>query len=655
MRIRNGLGARAVVAPLAVMTAGWAAACSSSTEPVDAPYGTLQLAGRGEGYGAGCDENLPSDSLEDFSKKCDVAIGETVPDFNCDDGTKVPTTHFSGGNCDRPNVLNAECDPDSRFQVLKQTNDVAIVAHCRHQAYNNAPGEYGDIAVIQYNKKNGATCFYQALQPHLAAKVTSPSQGTGAYPWETPAGTAGIRCVRCHDNGPFIRSPYLAQLNAEPVNRLPGTNSGSGPWDQRYSWNSTDPYKFIGNDFQSWKAYRVSNTGPGGNCSGCHRLGISSIAGSFSTTSGTAVRFGPLATAASQTAKNPHSSDSPIWMLPGQETYDATTESWAQDMSTCAKSIATHANDPSAPAPANGCNAVKYAQGDTCRNGAIEGEVGGATSSEPGDRRVDINVPVGEACAEGDCPIGFCGWRTLHGPFWQTSKSDVPIGDATYRGSFLRIYVDKGMYQTRAFVDSTGEPGPAQPVPGGTFSCTLFRDIEKVPDSTKCGYGTGEIVDPDGTVLLTEHSMGKKDAAVYPLTGLIGNVARDPKGTDFLKLYDPKDERILSSSHLAARPGFPHKGEAFLNDCDSWDPIYEVKDQYTTSDVQLVTAARSKDVRCLVTGITGDWSTTMSNGTVQPFAEVYIGAGGDTRLRVGGVSTGEGKLGAYASCVALKQ
>ena len=79
---------------------------------------------------------------------------------------EVPETNLTGGGwpngfCDAPNVLNHACDPGSRFQVLKETNDVAIVGHCRK--HGHADHEYGDIAVIQYNKKNGAICFYQAL------------------------------------------------------------------------------------------------------------------------------------------------------------------------------------------------------------------------------------------------------------------------------------------------------------------------------------------------------------------------------------------------------------------------------------------------------------------------------------------------------------
>jgi hypothetical protein len=103
-----------------------------------------------------------ADTLEGYAQKCDEAIGVTVPDFNCDSGTLVPTTHVANGKCDRPNVLNKECDPGSRFQVLTNNADAYVVAHCRKDGHKESDGLYSDIAVIQHNRKNGATCSTKA-------------------------------------------------------------------------------------------------------------------------------------------------------------------------------------------------------------------------------------------------------------------------------------------------------------------------------------------------------------------------------------------------------------------------------------------------------------------------------------------------------------
>ena len=261
---------------------------------------------------------LISDTLEGYAAKCDLAIGVTVPDFDCDAGTEVPISNFANGKCDRPNRLNQECDPGSRFQVLTNSTDAQVVAHCRKQGL--AAGQYGDIAVIQYNRNNGAACFYQALG-NLNGQVKAPSKGQGAWPWISPAGTANIRCGGCHDNGAFIRSPYITQDM--------GSNTMPGAGD--FSFNRNQPYYWVGEDFAFWRASKVEVTG--NLCNSCHRMGVSNISGMVR---GTALDFGIRATAASEVAKNPHSQDSPIWMPPGQILFDQTNANFAKAIHDCA-------------------------------------------------------------------------------------------------------------------------------------------------------------------------------------------------------------------------------------------------------------------------------------------------------------------------------
>ena len=602
-----------------------------------------------------CDDSLDSDNLAVFAKKCAAATGEDVPAFNCDNGTLVPEGNVNGSLCDFPNVLNQECDPGSRFQVLKQTNDVEIVGHCRKKGLG--AGQYGDIAVIQYNQKNGATCFYQALGT-LSANVTAPSEGNGPgkFPWLNPKDTAAIRCVRCHDNGPFIRSEYLAQLRNETKNRLPGTNSGSGHWDQRFSWNQTIPYGFVGNDFQSWKVYSVSVMGTGSACLGCHRLGLSSIGGSYLPGEGTAQHFGPFATAMTQPSKNPHSANSPIWMTPGAITYNATNETNAKAVAACAQAIVAKGNDPNAPNPPSGCQWMQYGQGNTCRNGPIEGTVNGPTQSDPTSSRIDNTIDLG-SCTGGDCPIGFCYWRTLHGPFWQTSPSSVPLADPAYRGSFVRIFGENGKWKLRYFSDPTG--GPPNAPPGGTWECTNYNDIPGVPDQNKCFANLFSVSDPDGTHASQTATQGVAGPTANVLSGLIGNVAQvysDQK--DVMRVTDSGNNVTLTQSHSLKPPSplklGPLQGESWINGCNGWTPVFVAKDVFSSSDVQLVPAAQSHGVRCFITGIAGAWSSTRNNATVQPFAEIYTGPAKDIRLRVSPPSGAHDAVGAYASCIALK-
>jgi hypothetical protein len=206
---------------------------------------------------------------------------------------------------------NQVCDPGSKFQVLSESADAAVVAHCRKQSLGT--GKFGDI--------------YQALGT-LDGNVKAPSKGTGAWPWLTPSETADINCVRCHDNGAIIRSPYLAELKDVRGARdvLPGSHDSS--------FNRDQPYSFVGEDFASWKAYSVEIRG--NLCNSCHRMGVSNkTALNRESGQGTALDFGIRATAASQINKNPHSASSPIWMPPGQITFDELSLAAAQEIQDC--------------------------------------------------------------------------------------------------------------------------------------------------------------------------------------------------------------------------------------------------------------------------------------------------------------------------------
>lgn len=288
--------------------------------------------------------NGQHDTLSAYAQKCDLATGITVPHFNCDVGTEVPdqgtvpATIRNATHCNQPNVLNGHCDPGSKFQVLPgSTADAVAVAHCRKVGLPIAGSLYNDIAVIQYNKQNGAVCFYQALTnlpgDDIPAPLTAgenPWHPSNAASWMSPAGTEAIGCTGCHDNGGFIRSEYLAQLQTPP-NVLP--NSGTG-----FS-NLNTPIKYVGLDYATNRSWSIAapqdanDSGPA--CTTCHRLAVPNRM-AFGMINGTAAHFANLATAANQDSKNPHSPASRIWMRPGQVTYISNAESTATNFHNCA-------------------------------------------------------------------------------------------------------------------------------------------------------------------------------------------------------------------------------------------------------------------------------------------------------------------------------
>lgn len=290
-----------------------------------------------------------AESLLEYARKCDEAIGVAVPTFDCDNtdpalGPVAVTLAGQGQpgdtSCAYPSRLRGACDPGSKLLRLYNgdaTHPVDIVASCRA---SNSPGspKYDDVAVIQTNRVNGVSCFYQAELSHSAMTTVFPSPRSPDTLWFMPAETAAIRCVSCHDNGAIMRTPYFTHLGAD----LPGTNTLPGSHDSSY--NRDQPYQFVGRHFADWKTWDVkqSTGGSTNTCNGCHRMGIHSTdsAGTISY-GGVALRFGLEATAMSESSKLPHGPDSPIWMLPGQIYYDPLNEQSAQAVAACAQKAVT--------------------------------------------------------------------------------------------------------------------------------------------------------------------------------------------------------------------------------------------------------------------------------------------------------------------------
>jgi len=270
-----------------------------------------------------------------------VQIGLAVTSHAATATTATFDKYGSNKVCDNPNVLNQECDAGSRFQVLVQTADAAAVGHCRKNGRRPVGNsQYNDIAVIQYNKANGALCFYQALSQGGiildGAHVTAPNDPANAFGWLSPTTTHGIKCTGCHDNGGFIRSHYLTQMTTPP-NVLPNQGAGFG--------NLSSPERYVGLDFQNDRSWSITTSSVGAGdtglpCTTCHRLGVNNLI-AFNLTNGgwpngTGANFANVATASSQAQKNPHSATSPLWMRPGTTSYFAPAYATATIFQNCA-------------------------------------------------------------------------------------------------------------------------------------------------------------------------------------------------------------------------------------------------------------------------------------------------------------------------------
>ena len=283
--------------------------------------------------------------------------------------------------------------------------------------------------------------------------------------------------------------------------------------------------------------------------------------------------------------------------------------------------------------------------------------VNGATQTEPTSDKTDITGDLSSCAGGPDCPVGFCYWRTIHGPFWQKTPSNIPIGDANYRGSFARIFIEGNKWRYRVFSDPTGPPPNAPP--GGTLECTNYNDIVTVPDENGCFTKQFAVFDPDGSNSFQSVDATLAGTTANVLSGFIGNVAQATvdRRPDTLRVFEGMGKVLLEQSHhltppAPLKPG-PLSGESFTNGCSGWTPLFDAKDIFTNSDVQLVSSAQADKVRCYITGIAGAWSSTRDDAKVQPFAEIYKGSGNDIRLRVS-PTDGADRVGAWGSCIRIK-
>lgn len=243
--------------------------------------GLLLLAGGGGGRAAGED-------LASYAQKCKDAIGVDVHSFDCTKGFPVPVVPdpTNSKQCATPPYLSsATCRAGSRLGVQDTGNpDVAIVWLCRKKKIDDPNSStYDDVAVIQTNFKNGATCFYQTLDIVDGSNVPAPSDTTRKFWWK-PKDAAGQQCASCHDTG-FLRTPYLMQVKDKDKPVLP-------------TRRHTTEYWFPGEDFKGWngKVFRIKETG-GATCTTCHAMGANLI----DPTDGTSAWLGLRATGQEKT------------------------------------------------------------------------------------------------------------------------------------------------------------------------------------------------------------------------------------------------------------------------------------------------------------------------------------------------------------------
>lgn len=215
-------------------------------------------------------------SAQLYGETCAAEVA-AIPSFDCADGAVVPVTvdglpvtDHAPASCDRPALLSngegsdGQCVPFSRILNLS-TETAQISVMCRQKHYRpETSSDYDEIDVIAHNPASGATCWFQAKaapgETVSGVGVPSPTNATDARFWELPETVVQDGCGTCHDNDPFMYSPFVGQVWAHvPVNPF-------GPYGH------VDP----GLGFSAWPTTAMNMRDS--TCIGCHRIGSGMLA-----------------------------------------------------------------------------------------------------------------------------------------------------------------------------------------------------------------------------------------------------------------------------------------------------------------------------------------------------------------------------------------
>lgn len=218
-------------------------------------------------------------SYQDYAAQCRAEIGD-IPAFSCADGVTVPITvngatpaaYTKDMTCDRPALLpngadsDGQCVPYSR--IVNLSNEITqISAMCRQKHIRAASSlDFDEIDIIAHNPTSGATCWFQATaasgQAIDGTTIPSATDPASATFFNAPEHVVEDGCGTCHDNDPFMYSPFVGQV-----------------W-WNVPTNPFGPYAHVnvpGLGFDTWPTTQMQPRDS--TCTGCHRIGVHETCG----------------------------------------------------------------------------------------------------------------------------------------------------------------------------------------------------------------------------------------------------------------------------------------------------------------------------------------------------------------------------------------
>jgi hypothetical protein len=186
--------------------------------------------------------DTPVDEARCYACQCKNAMDGWLPgpdELQCSRGDpiEVYTTDNAGlltlveadvAACANPTLLYGTCAPGGTLGQLTH-GDVSVKWICRRNAFRrdyadpNAP--YDDVGAIFYNARTGATCWFDDTDGTGIAGDNWPILDLTRTDADPDAWTSffyhseGQGCVGCHDNDPFLYTPFLRAIDWQ-----------DGPW-----------------------------------------------------------------------------------------------------------------------------------------------------------------------------------------------------------------------------------------------------------------------------------------------------------------------------------------------------------------------------------------------------------------------------------------
>ena len=246
-------------------------------------------------------------NIWEYAKSCyewiDLPVASVPDKFSCIDASARPlrveintVIHDAGSpndfggfpaTCDYPVLLpngGRQCYGNSFIKKLTFGGAAGVEGAllCRHKGQWGKDALFQDVALILTNKSTGKTCWFQTddgpANKWNGKAIPAPHKVTNHNFWLDTADTAGIECIGCHDNGPFMNSRWMFRAfdgldKRDQLRDLPGNpyhNSGTGRFEFP-GFKDWHPVKFYTPGKTGIPAITPADRNRRG-CTSCHKL-----------------------------------------------------------------------------------------------------------------------------------------------------------------------------------------------------------------------------------------------------------------------------------------------------------------------------------------------------------------------------------------------